>query len=363
MVRDLAGSDSLAIDTESDSFYHYYEKICLLQLADASGRVWLVDPLVVPDLSSLGPIFASPRVEKVIHGAEYDLSLMKRDFAFEIGPLFDTQIGAQFVGRRAFGLQALLEAELGITLSKSAQRCDWSVRPLAESQVRYAAEDARHLLTLRNHLRDTLRAAGREGWAREECEALATETPPAVRRGPADFRSARGAWRLRPRELAVLRELFLLREGWAREMDRPLFKVVGDETLMRMAERQPLTGRALASFGGLSPALVRRRGEEILEAIRKGKSIPEAECPTFPDRRGKRMSFEMSRRVDRLKGWRADAAARLDLEAGVLLPQRLIERLAIVHPRARTELETVEGLRRWRIQEFGDDLLRALDGR
>lgn len=362
-VRSLEGSASLAIDTESDSFFHYFEKVCLLQVADSAGRVTIVDPLAVRDLSALAPFMKDAGIEKVIHGAEYDLSLMKRDFGFEFRSLFDTQIAAQLLGRRMFGLQSLLEAEFGVRLSKAAQRCDWSLRPLTEAQIRYAGEDVRHLLALRDRLLADLRKAGREAWFREECQAMIDETPPAIRREAADFLHAKGARDLRPRELAVLKELFALREVWGRELDRPLFKIVGDETLVRMAAQPPQNGRALASIRGLSPSLVRRRGAELLEAIRKGRSTPESQCPVFPDRRGKRMSFDMSRRVDRLKEWRAGTARRLDLEHGVLLPQRLIERLAIASPRTPEDLAGVPGLRRWRVAEFGPALLEAVRGK
>ncbi|MBI2899723.1 MAG: HRDC domain-containing protein [Planctomycetes bacterium] len=324
--------------------------------------MWLVDPLAVRDVSGLAGVMAEARIEKVLHGAEYDLTLLKRDFAFTIRSLFDTQIAAQFLGRRAFGLAPLLEGELGVRLSKTAQRCDWSLRPLTPAQVRYAAEDVRHLVGLRDKLLDELRRRGREAWVREECEALVEETLPAVRRGPADFLGARGARDLRPLELAVLKEVFALREEWARALDRPLFKVVGDEALMRIAVRQPRDAAALGPIGGLSSSVRNGHGREIVEAVRRALSLPEGERPTFPDRRGKRMTWECSRRVDRLKGWRVKAAERTGLDPGVLLPQRLIERIALADPKTREELAAVPGVRRWRAGELGEEIVSALRG-
>lgn len=363
LARTLAGSPTLAWDTESDSFYHYFEKICLLQVADASGRTALIDTLVVRDLSPMAPVFADPGIVKLLHGAEYDLALLKRDFGFEIRSLHDTQVAARFCGRTEFGLAAMLEREFGVRLSKSAQRCDWSLRPLTPAQVAYAAEDVAHLIPLDRRLDEELARLGRLEWAREECDALVAETPPAIRRETGDFRSAKGAWQLHPRDLAVLRELFALRDAWARELDRPLFKVLGDEPLIQLAVRRPKTVQALDRFRGLSTHLVRRHGAQILDAIQRGTAVPDAECPRITKRRGLRMPQDASERIDRLKAWRRDAAERAKLDPGLLLPQRLIERIALSNPRDLEALSKIESIRRWRVGNFGRELLASIDRR
>jgi ribonuclease D len=143
---------AIALDSESDSLHHHREKVCLIQVADAQGHAWLVDTLARPDLAPLGGIVSDPSVVKVLHGADYDVVTMKRDFGFTFAGIFDTMIAARFLGMPAIGLQALARAELGVELSKDSQRDDWSVRPLTPRQERYALADVQHLLVLHERL-------------------------------------------------------------------------------------------------------------------------------------------------------------------------------------------------------------------
>lgn len=357
-VRSITGTPALALDTESDSFFHYFEKVCLLQIADAEGRAALIDPLAFSDLSPLAPVMADPLVEKVFHGADNDIMLLKRDFKFEFASLFDTQVAARFAGRMELGLQAVLEMEFGVKLSKSLQRCDWSRRPLTRPQELYAAEDVAHLVALRDRLLPELRSRGREAWAREEGEALSRLSPAPVRE-PSDFLKAKGAWELDGRALAVLRELFSLRDEWARNTDLPLFKIVGDEPLVTIAHCRPKDASGLSRIRGLSAQLKGRRAPDLLAAIRRGESVAEKDLPTRAWQKRPKPVPGYSKRVDRIKAWRVDAAKKAGLEPGVLLPQRLIERIAIDRPADLASLAAVPEIRRWRAETFGPEILEA----
>jgi ribonuclease D len=321
-VRSISGTSALALDTESDSFFHYFEKVCLLQVADAEGRAAVIDPLALPDLSPLAPILADPKVEKLLHGADNDIMLLKRDFKFEFASIFDTQVAARFAGRLELGLQAVLETQFGVKLSKSLQRCDWSRRPLSPAQEKYAVEDVVHLVALRDRLVPELQARGREAWAREEGEAL-TRLAPAPVREPADFLKAKGAFDLDGRALAVLRELFALRDEWARNADLPLFKIVGDEPLVEIAQKRPHDAQGLSRIRGLSSYIKGRRAPDIMAAIRRGEAVAEDQLPTRTWNKRPKPVPGYSKRVDRIKAWRVDAAKKAGLEPGVLLPQRL----------------------------------------
>src|SRR3990172_6705181 len=103
LARQLAGQARIAVDSESDSFHHYHEKVCLLQIS-IPGETFLVDPLQLDRLDPLLPLFADPVVEKVLHGADYDIRTLGRDYAITFNNLFDTMIAAQLLGLEAFGL-------------------------------------------------------------------------------------------------------------------------------------------------------------------------------------------------------------------------------------------------------------------
>ncbi len=362
LVETLNGARAVALDSESDSLHHHFEKVCLVQLASDRGGAWLVDPLAVRDLRPLAPLVADPSVLKVFHGADYDVTTMKRDFGFSFGSLFDTMIAARFLGLPEIGLQALARTELGVELSKANQKDDWSRRPLSPSQEDYALSDVRHLLALQARLEARLRERGRLDWVREECEAV-TALPAARRETDPDaYLRIKGAARLRPRTLAGLRELAAWREGRSAAADVPAFKVLGNEVLIVLAERSPGTREELASVRGVLPRL-EREVEALLTALRRARELPESELPAFPRVPRPVVPDAVRRRVDALKAWRAEKAKRLALDVSVVLPQRLIDRVAEAAPRDAEGLRAVEGLRRWRIEEFGTDLLRALQAR
>src|SRR2546425_12839674 len=164
MVRHLAGLDEIALDTEGDSLHHYPERLALIQIADRAGEAWLVDPLPIPDLSVVAPLFAGPSPLVVLHAGDNDLAHLKRRFRFVFGAIFDTSLAARFLGARALGLDVLVREYLGVELPPSRQKDDWSLRPLTEAQECYATADVLHLLALKDRLVEPLRAAGRLHW-------------------------------------------------------------------------------------------------------------------------------------------------------------------------------------------------------
>jgi ribonuclease D len=356
----LGGARAVALDTESDSLHSFPEKVCLVQVAEESGTVTLVDPLAVRSLSPLAPLFADPAVVKIFHGASYDLASMKRDFGFEFFGIFDTMVAAQFLGLPELGLASLLERFFGIPPGRSRQKDDWAERPLSPEQERYAAEDVRHLIPLRGRLLQELLARDRVAWVEEECRALASL--PAAQRvfDPEDYIRLKGARDLDRRGLAVLRELYVAREAWVREAGRPPFKVLGNESLVRLAAERPRALEDVRRIPGCSPKVVQRYGGGILAAVARGKAVPEAELPTYPRPKKPRIPPDVQRRIEALARWRADAAERLCLDPGLLLPRRLVERLAEEVPGDGEALRGVEGLRRWRAEAFGREILAAL---
>ncbi len=161
IAKELLREDVVAFDTEADSFYHYFDKVCLVQIATRK-KCWLVDPLGPEGpkmLEALAPVFASSKVRVLFHAAEYDIYVLKRDCGFEFTNLFDTMVCAQLLGYPAIGLAALVERHFGVVLPKEQQRSDWSRRPLSENQQTYAASDVLYLIKLAEKLAGKQRAA------------------------------------------------------------------------------------------------------------------------------------------------------------------------------------------------------------
>ncbi len=358
LVDELAGCRALGIDTEADSLHHYTEKVCLIQLTAFRGGSWLVDPLALSDLSPLAPILGDRSVLKVVHGGDNDVTSMRRDFGFTFRTMFDTAIAARLLGDTEVGLQALVRNELGIELDKGSQRDDWSKRPLTPRQETYALSDVAHLMALATVLTDRLDRAGRTAWAREEFAALASLPPSEKRSGPDEFRRIKGSAKLARRKQAVLRELYLWREARAAAADRPPFKIVGPETLLRLAADPPETvdevARVLASYP-------RQAGEAevVFAAIERGLDLPDDELPARDPGERPVVPAGARRRIDALRAWRDDQAARSQLDPSIVLSQRVIERIASAGPRTLDELAAIDGVRRWRVAEWGPELLDA----
>jgi ribonuclease D len=359
LARSLEGCRAIGLDTESDSLYHHFEKVCLVQVATDRGDACLVDTLALRDLSPLAPAMADHRLVKVLHGADYDVTTLKRDIGFSFASIFDTMIAARLLGKREIGLAAVARDELGVTLTKTNQKDDWSRRPLTPAQETYALADVVHLGALRERLEAQLVAAGRLAWLNEECEAVAALDPVARRRDPEAYLALKGAKRLAPRSLAALRELHGWRERRAEETDTPPFKILGNESLMRLAEVRPKDTAGLGTVPGVLPRL-RRHAGDLLAAVRRAEELPENELPRVVRSPRPVVPDVVLQRVERLKAWRVGKAAELVVEVSVVLPQRLIDRLAEAAPKDAAGLAGVDGLRRWRAEAFGEELLAAV---
>jgi ribonuclease D len=359
-ARILEHTEIIGVDLEADSMYHYFEKVCLLQIA-AESASYIIDPLTLRDLSALRPVFSSPRIRKVFHGADYDIRSLYRDFQLVVENLFDTHLACKFLGLRETGLEALLRSRFKVELDKKYQRADWSQRPLSPEMVEYAAMDGKYLIPLARMLEKELEEKDRLSWVEEECLLLSKVRflPPA----PAPlYLKVKGASLLDPRSLAVLEALLKFREARAQKSDLPPFKIFRNESLLELAAKKPLDLEELAAAKVLSRKQVDRYGVELVREIHRAMAIPEADLPAHP--RAGRPNFPSSvrQRVKGLKTWRDMRAKDLGMEPGILLNNALINDLALKNPRSLKEMEEIPGLKKWQQNFFGQEILAAQTG-
>ncbi len=357
-LASIGGTRTLALDTEGASFHRFVDRIYLLQLSTREQTA-IIDPLPIGTPARLGALLEDPAVEIVFHDADYDLRLLHQDYGWQVRHIFDTRIAAQLLGLKAFGLAALLERYFGVKLEKKHQRADWSMRPLTEDMLDYAAQDTIHLLELRDRLEADLAKLGRLEWAREEF-VLLEDTRWGADDSANAFLRIKGARDLSRRELAILRELVPWRDAIARQLDRATFRVIGNEQLLDISRKQPKTRDELATIKGVPRGLLESRGQEMLDAVQRGLAVPEANLPRFPKapRWDRDPSFDA--RVSALKSVRDGAATRLELDPGVLCARERLEAVARKNPPSTAELETVGELRNWQKAVLGEDFVRAL---
>jgi ribonuclease D len=353
VAANLSQQTEIAVDLEMDSLHHYREKVCLMQVSTRSES-WLIDPLALESLAPLAAPLGDPEIVIIMHGADYDIRSLHRDFGIEVTRLFDTMIAARFLGITEFGLAALLKARFAIELDKRYQKADWSKRPLSREMSAYAVADTSDLIPLYDQFRVELAEINRLEWLIEEgnlvCQARVTEKD-----GPL-FLYCKGAGRLKGHSLAILEELLQLRDRQSEILDRPPFKVLSADTLIEIAETRPRSQYDLSQIKGMTPGQLQRHGTGILDAVTQGLATPEALLPRFPRSAKKEVSELVKERLKNLKVWREHFSLQLRLDPGVLAPNWLLEAVADIQAPTCTEFDAISGMREWQKRLFGADL-------
>jgi ribonuclease D len=354
LAAKLASAPRLAVDTESNSLYSYRERVCLIQIS-IPHTDYLIDPLALPDLQPLAPLFSSPKIEKVFHAAEYDLLCLKRDFGFKVVHLFDTHIASRTLGRPKTGLGDLLEEAFNVRLDKKYQRANWGKRPLATDLLNYARLDTHYLLALRDRLEKELRRRERWEEAKEAFDFVARVAPRSNGFDPDGFWRMTNARRLTPAQAAILRELYLFREEQARRLDRPSFKILEDKAMLAAAQSQPARPADLAALPGITQGQVDRFGQGMLEAIARGRKAPR------PQRTASTHVEEaVLNRFEKLRRWRQRAAHARAVESDVILPRDILWKIAQEGPRELPALRRAMAPLEWRFRTYGQEILDAL---
>jgi len=355
MVAELSAQPRIAVDTESNSLHAYRERVCLIQFSTPK-KDYVVDPLVLQDLSSLAPLFADPTIEKIFHAAEYDLLCLKRDYGFEFANLFDTMQAARTLGYAFVGLDNILAEKFGVKIDKRHQKADWGARPLTSAQVNYARFDTHYLFQLRDQLEAELREKGRWELALEDFALACNVAEPKEKNGDSAWKRFAARKDLSARELTIVSELCVCRDHIAEKLDRPVFKVISDDILLDIARKLPEKDVDLAGIG-LSTKQINLWGREILTAAKRG-----AEAPLVRRDQIKRPNDALLKRLEKLKVWRKKIAKEMSVESDIVLPKTLVNSLAENPPKNLHELEVALRETPTRFGKYGTEIYRLIGG-
>jgi ribonuclease D len=344
----------VAVDTEADSLHSYFDKVCLIQISAASDDL-VIDPLAGVDLKRFGELLADPSITKVLHGADYDLRILNRDFGFTTTNLIDTMVSAQLLGYEAYGLAALLERHFGLKVNKTHQRADWAMRPLTTEMLEYAAMDTRYLVALADKLRDELNALGRWEWALEEFARLEAIRFREVSDDEESWRRIKNISGLDRRGLAVLRDLHAWRDHLARSADRPPFKIVGNDALVEIAKEKPLKIGDLSNLKSVPQYHRNRYGKPLVEIVKHALELAEADLPERNEPKAWLRDKAVENRINQLKKVRDKKAAELKIDQGLLAPRHVLAAIA-----STGSLDDIPAMRDWQRRILGPDLLVAL---
>jgi len=323
--------------------FAYRERVCLVQVSTPEDDL-LIDPLAV-DLAPLGRVLEDETVQKVMHGADYDVLIFKRSLEIGIANLFDTMIAARVLGWPKCGLASLLDEHFGFKANKAFQRYDWGQRPLSEAALAYARFDTHYLLRLADIQQQALEAGPHRELFERACVRQTAVVPRERPFDPDGYWKMKGARDLDEPGRAVLKALYAWREAKAESLDRPPFRVLPELAMMGLARSRP-TGRGqLSALKGMPKPVARRDGPELLEVVASAAQTP---CPAPARPPVDRAWVD---RVDTLKAWRKAEATRLGVEPEIILDRATL--MSVVDG-------DVSDLEDWERSRYGDSIAQAL---
>jgi ribonuclease D len=366
LCRQLSREKILALDTEADSLYHYFPKVCLIQIA-TNRHAFVVDPIAIKTVEPLRPLLGDQKVKKILHGADYDLRSLFRDFGIKVTNVFDTMIASQFMGENEPALSAIVRKRFGVILDKKYQRANWSRRPLSQEMMRYAALDTAYLIRLYTELKEELRGKARLDWVQEECEVLSRDVR-ARDKGAARtltgysplFKRFKGAGKMAPRDLAVLENILIFRENLAMQTNRPPFRLFSNRVIQDLIRVKPTRGSDLRKMRHLPADFISRYADGILEAIQKGLELPADGLPSYPKVRHQPQAPDKQARLKRLKRWRGLKAKELEIQAGLICNNVLLDALAEKNPKGVPGLKAIATMKVWQRRAFGTEIIEVL---
>lgn len=317
------GASRCAVDTEADSLHSYREKLCLIQFSAGECHA-IIDPLTIQAQGLGGLIDYMEQAEVWMHGADFDMSMLKRTFERIPPKIYDTQTAARLTGTKQFGLANLVEEVFGVVLSKQSQRANWGRRPLSDKMIEYALNDVRYILPLADHYMAKLTALGRVEWFLESCDHARTNV--SARPGPDmdNLWRINGSGKLKPQGMNFLRSLWHWRDKEAQRLDRPSFKVIGNVELIEFAELLA-SGKSAALPSRFPMSAARRFAKAVRDAQ---ETAPEL----WPRKRfGLRMdrSAEADRLFEEMKKRRDKVAADLDIDPSLIASRNALELISV----------------------------------
>jgi ribonuclease D len=352
LCRQLAGVSWFALDTEFLREKTYYPKLCLLQVA-TPGLVACVDPLALDDLAPMLALLADRNITKVLHSARQDMEIFYHLAGTPPAPVFDTQIAAPLLGYAdQIGYANLVKEVLGVTLHKLHTRADWSLRPLGEEQLRYAADDVIYLVEIYRQLLERLQALGRLEWLEEDFRQLSSPQLYEVRPEHA-WLKVKGANRLKGSSLSILQALASWREQQASSRDRPRGWMLRDDIMVEIARHKPTTLQALSAIRGISEGLLKRCADELLQIINRAAGEKPVRFPDSGAR--KRLGIEQDALVDVMMAVVRISAMENSLNPTALASRKQLEALLL----GDTKTGVMQG---WRRKLVGERLQQLLHG-
>ena len=346
----------VAVDTEFFWERTFYPELGIVQLGIDQDKAWLLDmPALNGKLKPLGLILANPEIEKIIHDAKQDLTILRIATGYYPKNVFDTRLAAGFVGpSSSLSLLDTCREFTGEVLSKDETRSNWLQRPLSPKQHQYALNDVLFLPIIRDEIISKAETLDRRRWLAEEMELY--DDPQIYDDPPVNqvYSKVKGSGRLKKDELAILRELASWREKEARRRNRPRRHIIPDVPLITLAISQPINIDTLKQNYGLSPRAAQRYGQPLLRAVKEGLQVAPADYPTSLQKpRGQNSASRSRKLLDFIE----EFCNNNDLDPALLANRQDVEKLIQADDPKTCNLPLMQG---WRYEYAGKKILNIL---
>ncbi|MCA8918776.1 MAG: HRDC domain-containing protein [Planctomycetes bacterium] len=364
VIDELMNAPRVALDIESDGFYNYRDRVCIVTLSSEEAD-FIIDTIALGEAArDMQRLVNREGVPVLMHSGQNDVLALKRDYAFEFELVHDTAVVAMLLGLQHTGLAAIVQSYLGIPLEKELQRHDWSRRPIEPEHVHYLINDTKHLFKMHDLMMDELAKLELMDEYEIECRAVAEAEPRPREFDPERFRKIKGHGDLSDKQRGVLKVLYAWRDELASKLDRAPFRVTGDYTLLDMARRLPRDLDALAQIRGVGEWMVQDHGSRLLGLIEQGLSQPVGVRP--PKRRPTgplppRMDQQQRDRLGELKRWREKEAEARGVGIQAVLPTAVLKDLIFEPPKNPVELARIPRVGTSRAERYGESILGILD--
>lgn len=366
LAERIAAADTVAIDTESNSMHAYRERTCIVQVTVDDHNA-IIDPIELSDLTPLRDALDRPDLEVILHGGDYDITCLTRDYGFAFHRVFDTMIAATLLGEERVGLAHLVETYYEVRLDKRFQRADWARRPVSPEQMDYLRRDTIYLPGLRTVLAERIAGADLQEELDIELRRLAARRGTPWSPDPEAWRRVKGANKLNDVGRCVLRALHAWREGVAQAKDLPPFKVFAPRTMLALAADPPRRAHYPRAVPFLSHRERSRYGRQIVAALQRGfeahakGDIPPRTLRTPLTPAESRAAKVVRKRTDALKDWRRGEIKRRDVPGVVVLPNPALVWIAETDPREVSDLDACPDVGPKRVARYGDAVIGVLE--
>ena len=349
VVADASTADAYALDTEFHRERTYYPRLALVQIA-WHDQLAIIDPLAVP-INPLAKLLDGEGLA-VLHAAEQDLEVLYHECGTRPRRIFDTQIGAGFIGYSSPSLATLHDRLLGVELAKEARLSDWFQRPLPDHMLAYAAADVERLLEISDILQKELHARGRLEWAEEEC-ALLLKRADTGRSPETAWHRIKEVRRMEGRQRGIAQAVARWREEYAARLNQPVRHVLSDLGVAVVAQRMPKSLAQLREIRGVEPRNLRKGADKELLAFLDG--LKDAELAVEPASKSPKLDPALKPAVSLITSWAAQHAADADIDPALVATRSDIEALLRGDPDCRA-------LKGWRADIIAAPVQRLLSG-